>query len=457
MQEHEVTILPSEYRSDPEVVAMLQAFYSRSIEGIKPRLERLGPDLGGVKKSLNQYMVNYGHASIGDCATVPIFLENVSILAAKAIQDSPLFNGQECSTRYIELSGKCYSTGAVMSKFQRDWLAMYHETLEALIEGITQKHPITDYFENPTEAESKKYQNTVKAKAFDIARAFIPAGACTNTSWNATLRKAKEHCLFLMGHPLVEVRSIAVSTLSRLASEFPHSFLSQGELLTKEDTEVSAWHVANPELYYQTDSSLTSLTDRAVLFSGKLSDTVRNLITSMPRKRTYLPQAFNHEVEVELRGTIDYGCWRELQRHRNGVCRNPLLTPHMGIHNWYYSQLEEYLPEQKMEDLRSRIAFLFLEIMDTLKYDDYGRQYALPLGTVVLFKVHYGLSEILYFSRLRSSTTVHPILRRITQFLAREFETNYGVSTMADMSEEAKGLNLKRGSQTIEKKETSNA
>lgn len=452
MYEHHITILPSEYRADPEVVAMLQAFYSRSIEGIEPRLERLGTNLESVKKSLNQYMVNYGHASIGDCATIPIFLENVSILAAKAIQDSPLFNGQECSTRYIELSGKCFAPSRTIEKIQNGWLELYHYALHALQKGIEAQHPIQDYYDAPWDADFKKYNNTVKAKAFDIARAFIPSGAYTNTSWNATIRKAKEHSVFLAGHPLPEVRSIAAGTLSKLAEQFPHSFLNKGELTSDEDSEIIQWEGEHPELYYQLEERLPYLNQ----FNGALSDRTRKLIASMPRKRTALPQAMNDDVSVSVTGGIDYGCWRELQRHRNGVCQNPLVTETQGIHQWYFAQLERYLDKDSMSEVNGKVMELLTRVSQ-LADDKYSKQYALPLGTIVPFCVTYGLSEILYFCRLRSSSTVHPILRGLTQQIAADFEFRYDLTTMSDFEPLFDGLNLKRGEQTIVKKETPDA
>jgi thymidylate synthase ThyX len=79
----ELHILSPQFSGDPEAVAMLQAFYSRSAESIVSRVERLGKDLTSVKAALKKFYIGYGHQSIGDCGTVTVFVENVSILAAK--------------------------------------------------------------------------------------------------------------------------------------------------------------------------------------------------------------------------------------------------------------------------------------------------------------------------------------------------------------------------------------
>src|SRR5262245_12045885 len=84
----------------PEAEAMLQALHSRSIGGLESHLKIVaekGPD-----NFMKNFYVGYGHKSIGDCGTASLFIEGVSMLAAKAIQDWALYSGQESSTRYID-------------------------------------------------------------------------------------------------------------------------------------------------------------------------------------------------------------------------------------------------------------------------------------------------------------------------------------------------------------------
>ena len=54
------------------------------------------------------FYVGYGHKSIGDCGTITLFIEGISMLAAKAIQDWPLYSGQEASTRYVDFSTQAF-------------------------------------------------------------------------------------------------------------------------------------------------------------------------------------------------------------------------------------------------------------------------------------------------------------------------------------------------------------
>ena len=98
----EVIILDTGAVIDPEAEAMLQALHSRSTGGLRKHLEVLiqkGPD-----EFMRTYYVGYNHKSIGDCGTTSIFVEGVSMLVAKAVQDNPLYSGQEASTRFVNFS-----------------------------------------------------------------------------------------------------------------------------------------------------------------------------------------------------------------------------------------------------------------------------------------------------------------------------------------------------------------
>jgi thymidylate synthase ThyX len=96
----EVIILNTGAVIGPESGAMLQALHSRSTGGLESHLKILSEK--GSDNFMKNFYVGYGHKSIGDCGSTSIFIEGVSMLVAKAIQDSPLYSGQESSTRYID-------------------------------------------------------------------------------------------------------------------------------------------------------------------------------------------------------------------------------------------------------------------------------------------------------------------------------------------------------------------
>ena len=87
---------------NPEDTAMMQALYSRSAASVVEHVEKVKQS--GSGKFMEKFYVGYGHASIADCGSTTIFIEGVSMLVAKAIEDWPLYSGQETSSRYIDMS-----------------------------------------------------------------------------------------------------------------------------------------------------------------------------------------------------------------------------------------------------------------------------------------------------------------------------------------------------------------
>ena len=138
---------------------------------------------------MEQFYVGYGHASIADCGSTTIFIEGISILGDKAIQDWPLYSGQETSTRYVDMSQQPIidpiATDQSRAVFQ-NWMKFYLESLPIMEEFLAGKYP-------KKEADDEiVYKKAIKARAFDILRGFLPAGITTQLSWHT---KGKRTCV----------------------------------------------------------------------------------------------------------------------------------------------------------------------------------------------------------------------------------------------------------------------
>src|SRR5919202_1999552 len=82
----------------PETQAYAMAKYSRSSQGMLESIAELSAQRAA--QFLETFYFQYGHRSIADLAHLAIAFENVSILAAIALVDEQLWDGQERSTRY---------------------------------------------------------------------------------------------------------------------------------------------------------------------------------------------------------------------------------------------------------------------------------------------------------------------------------------------------------------------
>lgn len=447
----ELHILDPQYAGDPEAVAMLQAFYSRSSESVASRLTKLGTNLFAVKQALHRYFIGYGHQSIGDCGTITVFIEGVSILAAKALQENPLYNGQECSTRYIELDGNVYQGNAAAHW----WLKEYKNVLTNVLQGVRTEHPFEgfDGFDVNNPAHTKPgsqyatWQNATAARAFDVARGWIPADTKTNLSWTTTLRKVNEITTILSAHPLIEVRKMAQALREKLHSVYPHGVSTYVE----KDQATADWlENGGTEIWYLDDAKDLHLESNFDTSFVTFDDTYVDFINNRPR-HSDLPTWMDGLGQFQLEGLIDYGTWRDLQRHRRNLGRPPALKAN-DFHPWYFEQVRRYVPDMAASDI---IAATQLQIdKQQAKEAKDGwhpdHQYDCPLGTVVPYCYKMGLAQAIYLAELRSGNTVHPILRPIAQNMANEL-TSLGFRI--DFDAQPARFDLKRGTQTIYAKE----
>ena len=190
-----VIVLDTGSTISPEADAMLQALHSRSTGGLESHLKILadkGPD-----NFMKNFYVGYGHKSIGDCGSATLFIEGVSMLVAKAIQDWPLYSGQESSTRYIDFQVQPFKNIAGTKEGEEileAYRKFYINALAPTKEYLKKQFPIAD-------GENQIiYNKAIDARAFDILRGFLPAGSTTNLAWHTNLRQAADKVAVLRHH-----------------------------------------------------------------------------------------------------------------------------------------------------------------------------------------------------------------------------------------------------------------
>lgn len=390
---------------NPEDNAMLQALYSRSASSVDEHIAKV--KRVGSGKFMQSYYVGYGHQSIGDCGSTTIFIEDVSLLAAKAIQNSPMYSGQETSTRYINMAEQRieHPFGPEGDIIMDRWMSFYRENLDEVVE-----HVKNGAHRKPDE-DPAVYDRAVKARAFDIMRGFLPAGITTQLSWHTNLRQAKDHLSTLIQHPLLEVRRIAIEIAGELASRYPSSGFDMK--IAEIVGPANLWRSANNWfINYPAGSSLlgdgVSIDIDEPLRETISSDAdlgVGKLLRSRPRGAV-LPHFLSSAGLVHLDFDLDFGSFRDLQRHRNGVVGMPVLTP-QNFEPWYLDQLPAHLASKANRLIDDQLAGMF-----HVNGDQYQMQYLCALGFQVPCHVTMALPALVYFLELRSSKTVHPTLRK---------------------------------------------
>lgn len=434
----------------PEDVAMLQALYSRSTESSSAHLEKVRKN--GSGKFMSSHYVGYGHKSIADCGTTTIFNENVSLLAAKAIQDWPLYCGQETSTRYIDMSARDI-VDPVSSKESKmildEWMSFYTTHQTRVLDAIKFRYPRQEA-ENPA-----TYERAAKARVFDIMRGFLPAGITTQLSWHTNLRQAGDHLSGMRHHPSPEISSLANTLLERLHDKYPSSgFASHtaavsgigtgnSEERVRWEAEVSKEHTYNTRAF---SLHFRLAPDKVFLaINGAIADEVekyRGLIDSRPRG-CVLPHFMSDFGQLSYSFLLDFGSFRDIQRHRNGVCRMPLLTTEYGFESWYLEQLDDDLRDEANQLLAEQE----LRISD-VSDDPVICQYYTALGYRVRTEVTYGLPASIYVMELRSGKSIHPTLRKKIHKMIEVFKLQLpNIQLHVDL--DPSDWDIRRGMQTI--------
>lgn len=388
---------------------MLQALHSRSTGGVAAHLEVLRSR--GAERFMATYYVGYGHKSIGDCGSATVFVEGVSMLCAKAIQDWPLYSGQESSTRYIDFAAQPHidpvGTEASASILAA-WRTFYVEGLRELVPVLKQRFPRAE-----TEKETV-YDKAIDARAFDTMRAFLPAGAATNVAWTMNLRQFADSILYLRHHPLAEVRAVAAATHQALLAAFPSSFSDATYEATEAytDTCMQQYYFDDPdpvtfELFYDG-------IDRGLL--GEYSETMR----TRPNGKTELPHRMGECGMVGFRFLLDFGSFRDVQRHRAVKQRMPLLSTRHGFHSWYLDELPETLRTRATALVEQQI-----RAIEEVTTDPYMRQYYVAMGFLGTNRLVGTLPALTYLVELRSSRFVHPTLRERARQMAGALLATY--------------------------------
>ncbi len=420
---------------NPEDMAMMQALYSRSAASVVEHVEKVR--VTGSGKFMEKYYIGYGHSSIADCGSTTIFIENVSMLAAKAIQDWPLYSGQETSSRYIDLSRQPLLNPAANSAGQAildRWLEFYTREQSAVADFIRLRYP------RDTDENEETYERAVKARIFDSLRGFLPAGTTTQLSWHTNLRQAWDKLALLRHWPLPEVVELAEEILRELQIKYRSSF---GHPANPAQEKYRA-KMMKKYAYYQAVPPPNDFRARTSVPPSALTPH-RAILQTRPSK-TNLPHILSELGQCTFEFPLDFGSFRDLQRHRHGVCRMPLLTTKHGFHPWYLEQLPRASRERAQKLIsEQKKAIAKLKLAPQLK------QYYAAMGFVVICRVTYGLPAAVYVTELRSGRLVHPTLRRVAhqmdKFLRRRFPI---LKLHSDTSPD--DWDIRRGQQDIREK-----
>ncbi len=269
--------------ADPEVLAYGMAKYSRSALSLRESLAELNEQK--AEKFLNTFYFQYGHRSIADLAHLAFAIEKLSILAATIVVDEPRWDGQERSTRYQDFQ----KSGYFVPDFGSDAAAreLYRETIDFLFAEYRHfSEEMLGYLKKrtpkPEEMKQEAYERTLKARAFDLSRYFLPLAANTSLGQIVSARTLENQVSRLLSDPHAEVRRL-------------------GELLKKAARETA---------YNVNQAGAEPVVEEIQQRSADLAERVRKVflreVHVAPTLMKYAePNAYERESRRELRATAD--------------------------------------------------------------------------------------------------------------------------------------------------------
>ncbi len=451
------------YGVEPEIQAYAMAKYSRSALSLKESLREISEQK--AEKFLHTFYFQYGHRSIADLAHIAFALERLSLLAAIAVVDEQRWDGQERSTRYQDFSHPDYHVPELGG--DPDLQKLYGETIEflfaeyralsaAMFESLCARTP------RPPEMKAEAYERTLRARAFDIARYFLPLATNTSLGQIVSARTLETQISRLLSSPLAELRELGeklktaaknpahnvngsakevrpAPTLVKYAEASPYLLANRKELeaaarqlmagapiaeappvdlLDDDPVEIE---LAVTLLYEHCQYSYRQIRERV----QALSDAERRAIVDLGIKHRgphdELPRAYCSGSKFRFDILMDIGGFRDMHRHRrciqigqDFVFVHGFDTPADVVDSAFAGRYATAM--QQASAAAQQIALRLTE----KGLDGCEAQYLMPLAyrKRTLFKMDF--AEALYITELRTAPAGHFSYRQIAWLMYQE-------------------------------------
>lgn len=427
----------------------------------------INPDaqMAAIKKAQNFYdriLDGYGDDSIGELGGAHLALEHVSILAAKAVEDSRIGGSPlEKSTRYIYFDQKVqgeylfYREPVLMTSAFRD---LYINTCNMLFDTYSRLvHPMAAMIEEKTPRDPNvsnvAYAAALRARVLDCLRGLLPAGTLTNMGIYGNGRFFDQLINKLQCHNLVEMQDIGKRTYEELAKVIPsfirrahsshrthRSYAAFNETMQAELKNVAEQHTENvkrntepgvrliaydPEAVYKVGAALlyphcNKGMNELQQYCKQLSEEELAQIldagaNARENRRQKSPRALECAAGFTFEIVADFGIYRDLHRHRMLTQERQLLGCDYGF----------YIPP---EIIGTAFEEDYVEALDRAKeaYDAMvsafpeESQYVVPMAYNVPWYFNVNLRALQWLCELRSAAAGHPAYRYVAQTMAKQ-------------------------------------
>jgi thymidylate synthase ThyX len=304
----------------PETQAYAMAKYSRSAQGMLESIDELSAQRAA--QFLETFYFQYGHRSIADLAHLAIAFEHVSILAAIALVDEQLWDGQERSTRYQSFNRTRYHVpdsllgGPLEGRYRDECDALFAEYGE-LARGLTDC--LKRVVARPEHLDEGSYTRTLRARAFDVARYLLPLATRTSVGQITSARVIERQISRLLSDPLPECQTIGREL--RAACERP----AEAPLLRRAGVEEALLQVGAAPTLVKYVAPSAYLTETRRVLAAEAERLLADLPAAPPTPAVELADAA--PLEQELAATLLYRADAGRRSYRQILAAVAVLAP----------------------------------------------------------------------------------------------------------------------------------
>lgn len=417
-----------------------------------------------IQKAQNFYdriLDGYGDDSIGELGGAHLAIENISMIAAKTIEDcriggSPL----EKSTRYIYFNQKIngeylfYKEPILMtSAYREEYLNtcnMLFDTYSKLIPPLTSL--MEEKFPKEYHISKAAYRAALRAKVLDCLRGLLPASTLTNVGIFGNGRFFDELLRKLQIHNLAELQEIGKDAKEELFKIIPsfirrsdpsHKYFQsclqfreqmkndlkilseENDALIKEETlpgvslvsydADAVYKICATLLFEYSDHSLRSLENHVKTLSKEEMDRILDAACIFRENRRHKSPRALERAYFTFEIVADFGVYRDLQRHRMLTQERQLL----GCSYGYFIPKEiQKTPLEKEYTEALELAKKSYEIIAKELREE--AQYVVPMAYNMRFFFHVNLRALQWLCELRASPAGHPNYRFIAQDMVKK-------------------------------------
>ncbi len=405
----------------PAIQATVLAKYSRSPLSARQIVAQLTPE--EADKFQDKWVIDFNHSSVAELAVIPICFEGVSIIASKFLESFQRPGYSEKSTRYQVFSRDSFITPPGAPATMAAFAARFYNAYDSLYPKVVRR-VATLLGKDPTDPKVLE-ERTVKARAFDNVRYLLPAGTGTNLAWVGNMRDARYMISAARGHSNPEIRrlgDLAATAIAEMCPVFvkqadPDSFeptiQSLGNLSPKFDFANPQWYVDFHRKHMLLDSNLVQKSFESLVADrhGMSWSAFSKLMES--RGKRAVPKVFR-TINLSFDIMMDYGAFRDLQRHRR--CEQYVEPLHQ---NYGYLVPDDIAGSELELEYRTAMKAVHAYDDEHVVHDSDLMQYMVPLGFLHRSIFDMDAQEVYYLSELRTQPQGHISYRRVAYEIFR--------------------------------------